>query len=71
MGRHAGGGTAGPPVLPPRSLLIALLAAMIVTAVILTSVALARHAGHGGRPAPQITDLVASPSPLLGPSGGP
>lgn len=68
MGRHAGGGTAGPPVLPPRSLLVALLAAMIVTAVILTSVALA---GHGGRPAPRITDLVASPSALLGPSAGP
>ncbi|PZS26930.1 MAG: hypothetical protein DLM59_17345 [Pseudonocardiales bacterium] len=69
MGRHADGRRAGPPALPPRSLLIALAAAAAVLAVVLGAVALSGH--HRARPARPVTDLRPSPAPLLSPSARP
>lgn len=69
MGRHSDGRAAGPPVLPPRSLLIALAAAIVVTAIILGTVAWSHRGSTGpGRPA---GDLTPSPTVLLSPSPRP
>jgi hypothetical protein len=66
MGRHSDGRAAGPPTLPPLSLVVALAAAIVVTATILVLVAVT-HRGSD-RPVRPITDLKPSPSLLLSPT---
>lgn len=69
MGRHASGRRAGPPALPPVSLLVAIAAAAFVMAIILGAVASARHGPV--RPSGPVNDLQPTPSLLLTPTPRP
>jgi hypothetical protein len=69
MGRHSDGRAAPRVARPPASLLIALTAAIAVTAIILGMVALTHR--DGSRPTRPVGDLTPSPSLLLSPTPRP